>query len=655
MISDWDFNGYWLLILLALPLLSIIVNVGVFKANRSPLISVVLLFTSTVISLILLSASWGNPLKYHLDWFSIGSTSYTLTFFIDRITGLMLFIVTFISALVHWFSIDYMKEDAGRNRYFALLGLFTFSMLGILISSNLLIIFMFWELVGLSSYLLIGFWFTKESAAKASKKAFIVNRIGDIGFVIGLALAWFNFHSFDLLIIQESLGSISLLSPGLVSICGFMFFLGAMGKSAQFPLQVWLPDAMEGPTPVSALIHAATMVAAGVYLMIRVSFLLSADVLIIVAVIGAITAFMGAYASLFQNDIKKVLAFSTISQLGYMIIGVGVSTPDAAFFHLLTHAFFKAGLFLGAGAIIYAIHKAYTNETLDAQDMRNMGGLKSAMPITFAAFLVFSLALIGIPFTSGFLSKEAVLLGAIHSATTQGGMYWLIVILGFVSVALTSYYVIRMLALVFFGSHRASNQNAIKESSLTFKIVLIVLAIGSVGFVWSFNPFSVEGSWVLSSINLRNFNSSELPHLLTSTVSLACILIGASIAWYGYRKGNLTSNSQSIPRNISLNNWYLDDIYQLLLIKPFTSFAQILKRLEHKIIDRIVNLIGIGTAVLSHVIGWLDRHVVDGFVSASVYVVGRTGLITKSVQGGKVQSYILLAILGLIIIIFLAI
>lgn len=642
--------------MLALPLLSLGMNVAFSKNERLPILSSALLFASTFIALFLLYSTWNSSLKFNLNWFSIGSNSYTITLLVDRISGLMLFVVTFISALVHWFSVDYMRDDAGRNRYFALLGLFTFSMLGILVTSNLLIIFMFWELVGLSSYLLIGYWFNKESAAAASKKAFIVNRIGDIGFVIGLAIAWFNFQSFDLLVIQESLNSsLPGVTVNLISICGLMLFLGAMGKSAQFPLQVWLPDAMEGPTPVSALIHAATMVAAGVYLIIRVSFLLSSDALLVVAVTGAITAFMGAYAALFQNDIKKVLAFSTISQLGYMIIGVGVGASDAAFFHLLTHAFFKAGLFLGAGAIIYAIHKAYPSDDVDAQDMRNMGKLKSAMPVTFSAYLVFSLALIGIPFTSGFLSKESILLGSMHAASTQGGLYWLVAGLGFLSVILTSFYVVRMLALVFFGTRRNSNEKAIKESSVTFKIVLLTLAVGSIGFVWSYNPFSVDSSWILNSINLRKYAQTELPHLLTSVLSLICISVGAGVALLGHKRDRLVPKNRSAVIALSLNNWYLDDIYQFIIITPFKALTRFLKQIEIKVLDRVVHLMAVSTAVLSHVIGWLDRHIVDGFVSASVYVVGRTGILTKSIQGGKVQSYILLAILGLIIIIFLVI
>ncbi|MFW5762562.1 MAG: NADH-quinone oxidoreductase subunit L, partial [Cyclobacteriaceae bacterium] len=477
------------LLVLIMPLFSFFLNLNNTKKYHGEWIASLILFISFITSIYLFIQVWGAEAHhFRFTWFklAIGSAEYIFTagLLINDLSVLMLVVVTLVSFLVHVYSIAYMQHDPHFIRYFAYLGLFTFSMLGIVVSDNLLTIFMFWELVGLSSYLLIGFWFTKKSASNAAKKAFIVNRIGDLGFLIGLMILWSQFKTLDLVALQNlmadskimngqwlstyTLGNIfgqNLMPEFWITVAGFGLFCGAVGKSAQFPLQVWLPDAMEGPTPVSALIHAATMVAAGVFLLARVFPLLDFQVLNLIAFVGAATAFMGAFAAFAQNDIKKVLAFSTISQLGYMVMGIGVGAYEAATFHLLTHAFFKAGLFLAAGAVITAMHGAEfsfkKNDNpvhLDVQDMRLMGGLRRQLPFTFIVFLIAAAALAGIPFFSGFLSKDAILTSSIGYARVLAdegnSIFYLVPVLGFITVMMTAMYMTRQIILVFFGKNR---------------------------------------------------------------------------------------------------------------------------------------------------------------------------------------------------------
>jgi len=378
----------------------------------------------------------------------IGPLQVRMGIVIDNLTAIMLAMVTLISLLVHLYSTGYMAGDKNYGRYFAFLGIFTFSMLGIVLSDNLFSIYIFWELVGLSSYLLIGFFFEKQSAADAQKKAFLVNRVGDIGMWLGILILYSQFHTFSFEQIYANLAAGKFaMSNAWLTAAGLLLFMGCVGKSAQFPLHIWLPDAMEGPTPVSALIHAATMVAAGVYFVARIFVLLTPDALHVIAFIGAFTAFMAATIAITQNDIKRVLAYSTVSQLGYMVLGLGVGAYSAALFHLVTHAFFKACLFLGSGAIIHAMHHE--------QDMRWMGGLRKNMPWTFATFTLATLALAGLPLTSGFMSKDAILAGAIGFAQVEGGgVFYLIPALGFFSAMLTAFYMGRQIWLVFFGESR---------------------------------------------------------------------------------------------------------------------------------------------------------------------------------------------------------
>ena len=439
----------------------------------------------------------GQPiLETSVRWFSTGSFSVNLGFLINNEAAIMLLVVALISFLVHFYSIGYMKGDPRYSRYFAYLGIFTFSMNGIVLADNLIMMYIFWELVGLSSYLLIGFWFEKNSAADACKKAFLTNRVGDIGMFIGIMILFFTIGTFQIdgLIEGVRIGAFAG-NMGLLTIAGILVFMGAVGKSAQFPLHIWLPDAMEGPTPVSALIHAATMVAAGVYMVVRIFPILTPGALEFIAVIGGITAIMAAIIAITQNDIKRVLAYSTVSQLGYMIMALGVGAYQAGFFHLTTHAMFKACLFLCSGSVIHAMHHALhelNDHETDPQDMSNMGGLRDKMPITFWAMLIATLAISGVPFFSGFLSKDAILAGTLSYYHLHHGWTLFLPIAGFGAAVITAFYMFRLIFLTFFGKPANDKVYAhIHESPFQMTFPLILLAGLSFAIFFTV-PFSVN-------------------------------------------------------------------------------------------------------------------------------------------------------------------
>jgi NADH-quinone oxidoreductase subunit L len=440
----------------------------------------------------------GAKVEKSFEWFNLGQLSVKIGVLIDNVTVIMLLVVALVSGLVHLYSVGYMKDDPRYSRYFGYLSLFTFSMNGIILSNNLLSIYMFWELVGLSSYLLIGFWFEKDSAADASKKAFLVNRVGDIGMFIGIMLFFTATGSFLFSDIFAGVAAGALPLP-VLTVAGLCLFAGAIGKSAQVPLHVWLPDAMEGPTPVSALIHAATMVAAGVYLTFRMFPLFTPEALTVIAYVGGITAIFAAIIAVTQNDIKRVLAYSTVSQLGYMVMAIGTGAYVAGFFHLTTHAAFKAALFLCSGSVIHAMHHAYHklgDHDSDPQDMRNMGGMKSKMKITFLTMFMATLALSGVPFMSGFLSKDAILAGTLSFATHHPE-HFLLPLFGFGAALLTAFYMFRLIFMTFYGKPAKQEVlDNIHESPATMTTPLIVLATLSIFIVYTLpyiNPFSDHG------------------------------------------------------------------------------------------------------------------------------------------------------------------
>ncbi|MFT6971371.1 MAG: NADH-quinone oxidoreductase subunit L [Roseivirga sp.] len=696
-VTEYNPLIYWLLALLFLPLASFFIST--FSKKKGPLVANIILFLNLAIASYLAFEYWGTTgVTIRGSWFSIGETHLTYSFFLDQLALIMLLIVNFIALLVHFFSIEYMRHDAQKARYFGLLGLFTFSMLGIVLFNDLLFIFIFWELVGLSSYLLIGFWFEKKSASLAANKAFIMNRIGDLGFLTGLMILYSQFQTFDL----EAIKSLTLLSSiedgnwiaeyfkdGVLvrnsldgrwlSAAGIALFCGAVGKSAQFPLQVWLPDAMEGPTPVSALIHAATMVAAGVFLIARIFVILDAQALEVIAVVGAITAFMAAVAAVSQFDIKKVLAYSTISQLGYMVLAMGVGAYTAGLFHLLTHAMFKAGLFLSAGTIIHQLHQLETEEVrFDTQDMRVMGGLRKFMPITFMCFLICALALAGIPGFTGFLSKDAILLDTAVWIDEKGGGFYFIEVLAFATVLLTSFYTFRMIFLVFTGTFRLPSLvdksvilKPLKEGNIFLTLPTIILAIGSISVVFGLS-FKAEDTWFYEVIqspiflvpeSYAAFNLIDIPleyfeflHFRVLTISIVLALAGLLIAFLMFKPGAKLASSFPEKREpigffsqISFYHWYQNSLYQKVILKFILMMSLALAWFDEKVIDGFVNFMAKLQVVIAHLLAWFDRNIVDGFVHLTTYTTGRVGQWTRSIQSGNVQGYIMTAMAFLIL------
>lgn len=617
-----------------------------------------------------------ESVSHSITWVTIGSLQIEVGIMIDNLAAVMLVVVTLISTLVHFFSMGYMKGDVRYSRYFATLGLFSFSMLGIVLTNSLLLMYVFWELVGISSYLLIGHWYEKKSASNAANKAFIVNRIGDFGMFLGIMILFISFATFSIEGIFSAIesGSLPFGSEGWLTAAGLLIFCGAVGKSAQFPLHVWLPDAMEGPTPVSALIHAATMVAAGVYLVARVFPMLTADALLVIAYIGAMTALIAATIAVTQFDIKKVLAYSTISQLGYMIMALGVGAYTAGFMHLVTHAAFKAGLFLGAGSVIFAMHKSLhdlDDHATDAQDIRNMGGLKSKMPITYATFLIFTLAISGIPLTSGFLSKDEILAGSLAFSTIDG--HWLLPVIAFAVAGLTAFYMFRLLLLTFHG--KASDPKRIEgisESPLVMTIPLIVLATISLFVFYSFNPFGAADGWFFAAIErplsivpeimqpAGNTLFHDVLHEVHGTAMTLSILIataGILLAFAVYHWKKISADTLSQKAGIIYRGasglWYFDEIYDRVFVKGLFLLTKISKWVDENIIDAIVNGSAVVARGLSSLSGWIDNNIVDGLVNATAATADRAGGLLSHVQTGRLQTYLVYIVFSFLVLFIL--
>jgi NADH-quinone oxidoreductase subunit L len=683
-------------ILLFIPLLGFVVTL--FFGKKIPkifLFEVSLLFIGLVLSLILLigklTSFADTRIFSEFKWIDmgdvpvIGSIKIYLGVLIDDISALMIVAVYIVSSLVHLFSIDYMKGDKRYNRYFAYLGLFTFSMSGIVLTHNMLMMYIFWELVGVSSYLLIGFWYEKKSASDAGKKAFIVNRIGDLGMLAGLLMLFFTYNtfSFNQIFGEIAKGNLPFNSEFWLTVTGVLIFCGAIGKSAQFPLHVWLPDAMEGPTPVSALIHAATMVAAGVYLVVRVFGILTADAMLVIATIGALSAFIPATIALTQNDIKRVLAYSTVSQLGYMIMALGVGAYKFAFFHLLTHAFFKACLFLGSGSVIHAMHHE--------QDIQNMGGLRKKMPLTYATFLFSSIAISGIPLTSGFLSKDGILAGSYAFASLTG--HWLFPFVGFLVAMMTAFYMFRLIILTFHGEPRNKEKyEHAHESSYVMVIPLIVLSVLSI-FIWyTPNPLNAEAGWMYGSwiknpviytpetarfdfmrsdvstttessasheVMFSEKYTEALHHVHTPAVllSISVAVLGILLAFviYQWKKISADKLAEKLKPlyTFSFNKWYFDELYNKTFVAGTIGLSRLAAWFDLKIIDGIVDGSAYITKAFSSFIGKFDNVVIDGLVNFTAYLSGFIGLIFRRFQTGKVQTYIIMVIFSLVILLFL--
>ncbi len=621
-----------LAVCVVLPLLSFLLSLS-FSERYSWIMGILapfLLLLSSIGSVIVFSQAWPGPdYDVHATWFRINQLEFNVGINIDNNAAVMLFVVTLISFLVHLFSTGYMAGDSGEKRYFGMLGLFTFAMQGVVLADNLLLIFVFWELVGFSSYMLIGHWRHKPSAAAAATKAFLLNRIGDVGFIIAILFVW---RTADTL-------SVSALAASDISwstFAGLCILCGVIGKSAQFPLFTWLPDAMEGPTPVSALIHAATMVAAGVYLLARVFFLFSPEALAVVAVIGIITALLGAGAALVQNDIKKVLAYSTISQLGLMVTAVGAGAPGAAMLHLFAHAFFKAGLFLCAGSIIHVLHQAQrqSNVHFDVQDIRNLGGLRKKLPFTFFATVISGASLAGLPLFSGFLSKEAILSSLnLWKGDTLNGR-WIVLALAFVVSFLTVAYIFRLIYRVFFGQESATHSLSVVEPPPVMRAPVALLAIASLWPVIAMNPFNPEGWFYVSS------HGSSIAFILISTLwVLAALVVAVLFFWSGR---NIYSPSL-------YEMFYIDRFYQWAFVNPVLALSRVAQSADRKVIDGFLHGVAYTQVITAHLIGWFDSFIIDGIVNGVASLTRFTGAIARSFIDGKIQLYIFWALFTVII------
>jgi len=582
-----------------------------------------LLSIAGLLALLGRGAEAAAPSKMLLPWIASGSFEASLAFRFDELAAVMSLVVTGVGFLIHVYSAGYMAGDEGYARYFAFLNLFTFFMLILVLASDIVLMFVGWEGVGLCSYLLIGFWFDRPAASKAGLKAFLVNRVGDAAFIVAILILLSTVGSAGLAAINAAPAA-GLLSPGLVTLVAILFFVGATGKSAQIPLYVWLPDAMEGPTPVSALIHAATMVTAGVYMVCRLSGLYAASVAAssVVAWVGALTAVFAATMALVQNDIKRVLAYSTISQIGYMFLGCGVGAYAAGLFHLVTHAFFKSLLFLAAGSVIHALG--------GEQDMRRMGGLRKRLPVTFPVFLIGALAISGIPFLSGFFSKDAIL-----TAAYAGGRYVLYG-LGLAGAALTAFYMFRLIYLAFYGVARGTPEaeRPIHESPRVMTAPLVVLAVFSAlaGFVGLPAYFGQRADLFGRFLEGATAEAARHPapsiEVVLAAAAVLSALLGLGLAFVFYRRspdipGRLTLRFPAVYR-LLVGKYFVDEAYEAVVVRP-------LVRGSERIHERF------------------DLAVIDGALDGSAAAAGLAGKGLNVLQSGLLRDYALAFLLGAVI------
>ncbi len=577
------------------------------------------------------------------DWIVSGDFVARVGYRVDSLSIIMCLIVSGVGFLIHVYSAGYMHDDEGFARYFTYLNLFVFMMLTLVTANNLLLMFVGWEGVGLCSYLLIGFWYKKDSAANAGKKAFIVNRIGDFGFLLGMFLlvSTLGSHGVWTLNFGEIQKNAHLLAGSTVMVITLFFFIGATGKSAQLPLYVWLPDAMEGPTPVSSLIHAATMVTAGVYMIARLNFLyvMAPTTMFIVALVGLLTALFAATIGCAQYDIKRVLAYSTVSQLGYMFVGVGVGAFSAGVFHLMTHAFFKGLLFLGAGSVMHAMSGEL--------DMRKMGGLRKKIPVTFWTFLIACIAIAGVPPFSGFFSKDEIL-G--HAFEVQGPIFWIV---GAITAGLTAFYMFRMLFRTFFGESRASEEvkHHIHESPKVMTIPLMILAVLSIVGGWIGIPAILGGNnyfehWLEPVFGHTSEAAAPAFHLVSQAyaaggetaagssmegtlmvLAIIVALLGIFIAYFLYMKRPELPERfvRAFPRLFKTvhNKYYVDELYQFIFVRGLFALGRLFKRV-------------------------VDETLIDGAVNGVAYLLAGIGSLIRRIQAGYVQGYAFAMIVGAI-------
>jgi len=628
------------------PLIGFLLNGLLLGRLPRPLISFIgcaSVGLSLVVSALLFFDLKGMPPEARLieqtlfSWIPAGSLHVNIGYLLDPLSAVMILVVSGVAFLIHIYSVGYMHHDPGYGRYFSYLNLFTFAMLTLVLADNFVFMFVGWEGVGLCSYLLIGFWFERKSASDAGKKAFIVNRIGDFGFLIGMFIIFWQVGSLEFRTVMETAPTVFFAGGALITTACILLFVGAIGKSAQIPLYVWLPDAMEGPTPVSALIHAATMVTAGVYMIVRtnVLYMMAPDALLVVAIVGAVTAIYSATIGLAQNDIKRVLAYSTVSQLGYMFLACGVAAFTAGIFHLMTHAYFKALLFLGSGAVIHAMSSE--------QDIRKMGGLRKYLPVTYWTFLLATLAISGIPGFSGFFSKDEILW---KSFSSQFGhpIFWVI---GFITAGLTAFYMFRLVYLTFHGQERMDEHTKahLHEAPKSMTVPLVVLAVLAViggwvgiphvlGFTNHFErwmePVMSQGARSAESHALAAAGGHAGVEIALMVASVALVLIAIFLARMFYNKRpelatNFREKLSGIHR-ILLNKYYVDEIYGAILVRPVVYLSLFL----WKIVDVVF---------------------IDGLINGLATAYSDVSQYCRSVQTGRVRSYATLFVIGVVVLV----
>jgi len=599
----------------------------------------------------------------NFTWFQTGASHVDLGWVLDPLSAIMLVMVTFVGLLIFIYSTGYMAHDENYTRFFCFLSLFAGAMLGVVIANSLLLLFMCWELVGLTSYLLIGFWYFKPAAAAAAKKAFLTTRVGDVFFLLGIV--WLFAQTGTLLFYNSGTGSMEqaaltglLAQPAAwgftaASAIGLLIFAGAAGKSGQFPLHVWLPDAMEGPTPVSALIHAATMVAAGVYLIARVYPLMQAGALTggtttaltVVTWVGAFTALFAACIAVAQNDIKRILAYSTVSQLGYMMAGLGMGGVAVGMFHLITHAFFKALLFMGAGSVIHGCH--------EEQDIRNMGGLKKYMPLTYATYGIGMLALCGVPILfSGFWSKDAILESA-HGWPLSHAPYYMLVF----GAILTAFYMTRQVSYVFFGAYRGHGHPHESPRSMTTPLAILAffaIALGALGtpaWPW-FRAFLENGAAV---VDFHAF--AEPAWLMLLLTSCVIVTIGIGLGWMLYGSKSPAADQPDVIERAAPPLWaalrdrlYIDEFYGVTVIAFYSWWARVADWLDRRVWGGIVSLVAFVFGLWATLNRFLDTNVVDGAFDKSCEEISTSGGLLARIQSGRVQTYLRLLALAVVVL-----
>ena len=708
---------------------------------RQDYLSTAAMLIALACSLLLLQEVVPDPEPHTVQWLSLGSVTFSMGFYLDSVTAIMLIVVTLVSSLVHIFSMGYMHGDPRYPRFFAFLSLFSFSMLFLVVSDNLLGIYIGWELVGLCSYLLIGFWFEKDSAADACKKAFLTTRVGDVGMFIGMMMLFTKFDTLSLYgeggIFAQAASQLNTGDMVWLSIAGVLIFCGAVGKSAQVPLHTWLPDAMEGPTPVSALIHAATMVAAGVYLTARMFPILTETSSLVIAYIGGITAIIAATIAIVRFDIKRVLAYSTVSQLGYMMLGIGVGSYVAGLFHLTTHAFFKALLFLGSGSVIHAFHamhghghddehghehddhetheydhdEDHTSEhVLGAeippdQDMRNMGGLRHKMPITFITMLIATLSISGVPFIfSGFWSKDAILAGVLGRAMEWNSVHhYLLFGMALFAAGITAFYMFRLIFMTFFGEPRNQEMHDMAhESPKSMTVPLLVLAVLSfpvVNTLW-FNAdyvkppaqphlqapahahISPDNKVGEAGITFSLFGISEAvaaedsgddthgahgddahhghgpAHTIAMVLSIIVAGLGILLSWLFYHRRTLSAESVATTfrplYTLFWHKYYFDEFYDGVLVAVTVWKSRLFAQFDGTIVDGIVNGVGKVTRdILAAFVGIFDNRIIDGFVNRVAEVTWAVGGRVRRIQTGAIQTYLFVVLAGIVLLILI--